>query len=70
MARRLLSLTDRGRAFAWLQDGKTQRNVAQRLDVRQGVIGRLWQRFWPQEAFIIVHVPEGLDQLLIEKTGM
>lgn len=45
MARRQLSTADRGRAIAWLQDGVTQRNVAQRLDVSQSVIGRLWTRF-------------------------
>ena len=32
------------RAFAW-QDGATQRNVAQKLNVSQTVIGKLWIRF-------------------------
>ena len=45
MVRRQLSIQDRGRAIGWLQDGQTQRTVAQRLNVSQGVIGRLWQRF-------------------------
>ena len=45
MARRQLSTADRGRAIAWLQDGATQRNVAQRLNVSQSTIGRLWIRF-------------------------
>lgn len=45
MARQQLSITDRGRALAWLQDGETQRSVAHRLNVSQSVIGRLWQRF-------------------------
>ena len=45
MVRRQLSIADRGRALAWLQDGATQRNVAQSLNVSQSVIGRLWQRF-------------------------
>ncbi|KAK7492183.1 hypothetical protein BaRGS_00016657 [Batillaria attramentaria] len=42
MVRRQLSIADRARALAWLQDGETQRSVAQRLNV--SVIGRLWQR--------------------------
>ena len=41
MARRQLSTADRGRAIAWLQDGATQRNVAQRLNVSQP--RRHWQ---------------------------
>ena len=45
MPRRNTSLEDRGRALAWLQDGNSQRNVAQRRIVSQSVIGRLWQRF-------------------------
>ena len=45
MGRRQLSNADRGRGIAWLQDGATQRNVAQRLNVSQSVIGRLWIRF-------------------------
>ena len=45
MARRQLSSADRGRAIAWLQDGATQRNIAQRLNVSQSVNGRLWIRF-------------------------
>ena len=43
-ARRKLSSADRGRTIAWLQDGATQRNVAQRLNVSQSIIGRLWIR--------------------------
>ena len=38
MAGRQLSIADRGRAIAWLQDGATQRNVAQRLNVSKSVI--------------------------------
>ena len=45
MARRQLSTADQGRVIAWLQDGLTQRNVAQRLNVSQSVICRLWMRF-------------------------
>lgn len=45
MVRHQLSITDRGRALAWLQDGETQRSVSNRLNVSQSVIGRLWQRF-------------------------
>ena len=40
-----LSIQDRERAIGWLQDGQTQRTVAQRLNVSQSIIGRLWQRF-------------------------
>ena len=45
MARRQLSTAYRGRAITWLQDGATQRNVAQRLNVSQRIISRLWIRF-------------------------
>ena len=45
MVRRQLSIQDRGRAIGWLHDGQTQRTVAQHLNVSQGIIGRLWQRF-------------------------
>lgn len=45
MVRRQLTIEDRGRAIAWLQDGNTQRNVALRLGVSQSVVGRLWQRY-------------------------
>ena len=45
MAQRQLSTAKRGRAIAWLQDGAMQRNAAQRLNVSQRVIGRLWIRF-------------------------
>ena len=44
MVRRQLSIADRGRALAWLQDGATQLNDAKRLNVSQSVIGRLFQR--------------------------
>ena len=44
-ARRQLNIADRGQAIAWLQDGAVQQNVAQRLNVSQSIIGRLWIRF-------------------------
>ena len=44
MAQRQLSTADRGRVIAWLQDGAMQRNVAERLNVSQSVIDRLWIR--------------------------
>ena len=63
MALRQLRTADRGRAIAWLQDGATQRNVAQRLHVSQSVIGRLWLRL------TIDHFLEDPDQPPREKTG-
>ena len=45
MARRQLSTAVQGRAIAWLQDGATQWNIPQRLNVSQSIIGRLWIRF-------------------------
>ena len=42
MARRQMSTTaDRGRVIALLQDGETQINAVQRINVSQSVIGRL-----------------------------
>ena len=40
-----MSTADRGRAIAWLQDGATQRYVAQRLNVSKKTICSLWIRF-------------------------
>ena len=40
-----MSTADRMRAIAWLQDGATQQNVAQKLNVSQSTTGRLWIKF-------------------------
>lgn len=43
--RRQLSLHDRGRAIAWIQEGVSGREVARRLQVSHSVIQRLLERF-------------------------